>query len=235
MARRAKPKDPKGRVVDDARAGTSAVTAAPTAAPAGAAPLLLEEPRPLERAVLDRILALQLLVAWAGEGNTDPPRLGWWRTSLADEFGGEDLFRRLTPRTWRWAVLETARVAARTVDAEVRSHAAPGDHLVSLFHFGFVLDEQLDDRLAELKRSAAEPAEAMPELGAMATPWDAAGFLQGLGALAEVSVAPSSVGSRLKGEMPSDPVAASRMLAAALATAPASERYPAPYFKVERA
>jgi hypothetical protein len=149
-----------------------------------------------------------------------------------DELGGEDLLRRLTPRTWRWAVLEAARVAARTVDAEARSHAAEGDQLVSLFHFGFAVDEQLDDRLAELKRSAADPAEAMPELGAISRPWDAAGFLQGLGALVEISITPSSVGRRLKGEPPSDPLAASRMLAAALA--PASERYPAPYFKVER-
>lgn len=75
-------------------------------------------------AVLDEVLSLQLLVAWAGEGKTDPPRLGWWRTSLVDEFGGEDLFARLMPRTWRWAVLEAARTAARIADAEARAHAA---------------------------------------------------------------------------------------------------------------
>ncbi len=182
--------------------------------------------------MLDRILALQLLVAWAGEGSTDPPRLGWWRTSLVDELGGEDLFKRLVPRTWRWAVLEAARVAARTVDAEMRSHAAEGDHLVSLFHFGFLVDEQLDDRLAELKRSTADPLEAMPELAATAKPWDAAAFLQEMCGLAEVSIAASSVGRRLKGEAPSDPLAAARMLAAAIA--PMSERYPAPHFRGER-
>lgn len=228
MSRRAKPKAPKGRGVDDDQTRTS--TASPSPSPPSPS-LPAEEPAPLARSVLDQILTLQLLVAWAGEGNTDPPRLGWWRTSLVDEFGGEDLFRRLTPRTWRWAVLEATRAAARTVDAEMRSHAADGDQLVSLFHLGFVVDEQLDDRLAELKRSTADPAEVLPQLGAMAKPWDAAGFLQELSALAEVSIAASSLGRRLKGEMPSDPAAAARMLAAALA--PVGDRYPAPYFKAE--
>lgn len=219
MARRAKPKTPGGAVIADAR---SIVHAVPESA---------DEPPLLARTALDQILAVQLIVAWAGEGGTDPPRLGWWRTSLVDEFGGEDLFRRLTPRTWRWAVLEAARAAARLVDAEARSHAGEGDQLVSLFHFGFVLDEQLDDRLAELKRSAAEPSEISPLLGRLSRPWDAAEFLQDLGGLADVSVAPSSLGRRLKGQLPADPVVAARMLAAALA--PASERYPAPYFKAE--
>ncbi|PKN53851.1 MAG: hypothetical protein CVU56_29675, partial [Deltaproteobacteria bacterium HGW-Deltaproteobacteria-14] len=54
---------------------------------------------------LDAVLTLQLAVAWAGEADTDPPRLPYWRTALSDPFGGEDLLRRLAPRTWRWAVL----------------------------------------------------------------------------------------------------------------------------------
>jgi hypothetical protein len=190
-----------------------------------------EGPPPLDRAILDEILGLQMLIAWAGEGTSDPPRLGWWRTSLVDELGGEDLFKRLLPRTWRWAVLEAARAAARTVDAEMRSYAAGGDRLVSLFHFGFVIDEQLDDRLAELKRAAAEPLEALPSLAAVAQPWSAEAFRAGVRVLAEVSTAPSSVGVRLVGEMPAEPARAARMLAAAMA--PASKRYPAPHFRVE--
>jgi len=182
--------------------------------------------------VLDQILVLQLLVAWAGEGKTDPPRLGWWRTSLVDEFGGEDLFARLMPRTWRWAVLEAARIAARTVDAAARSHAADGDQLLSLFHFGFSIDEQLDDRLAERKRSTEDPAEALPDLALTRKPWDPARFAGWLTSLAPVTTAPSSVGRRLKSEPPADPVAMARMLAAAMA--PVTDRYPAPHFKVER-
>ncbi len=185
-----------------------------------------------DAAVLDEILSLQLLVGWAGEGKTDPPRLGWWRTSLSDEFGGEDLFKRLMPRTWKWAVLEAARVAARVADAEARSHAADGDQLISLFHFGFELDEQLDDRLAELKRSEQDPVEALPRLAAIRQPWNAATFLaslRDLGAAAPTS--PSSLGRRLKGSMPKSHIEAARQLAAAMV--PLGVHYPAPHWKVD--
>lgn len=196
-------------------------------------PLDAEEPQVqlADSAVLDEILSLQLLVAWAGEGKTDPPRLGWWRTSLVDEFGGEDLFARLMPRTWKWAVLEAARVAARIADAEARSHAADGDRLISLFHFGFALDEQLDDRLAELKRSEADPTEALPRLAIIRRPWNADSFQATLRDLGSATTAASSIGRRLKGAMPAAPVDAARLLAAALA--PPSDRYPAPHWKVD--
>ena len=35
---------------------------------------------------------------------------------MCDEFGGEDLMKRLAPKTWSWAVLESARAAAKRVD-----------------------------------------------------------------------------------------------------------------------
>jgi hypothetical protein len=192
-----------------------------------------EEPQVhlIDEAVLDEILSLQLLIAWAGEGKTDPPRLGWWRTSLVDEFGGEDLFKRLMPRTWKWAVLEAARVAARVADAEARSHAADGDHLISLFHFGFELDEQLDDRLAELKRSEREPTEALPRLATIHQPWDADAFLASLRDLGGATTAPSSIGRRLKGSLPESRVEAARQLAAAMV--PPGDRYPAPHWKMD--
>jgi hypothetical protein len=182
---------------------------------------------------LDRILTLQLAVGWAGEGKTDPPRLGWWRTALNDELGGEDLFKRLTPRTWRWVVLEAARAAARKVDAEARAQAADADQLVSLFRLGFELDEQVDDRLAELKRSASDPAEALPELGKLIAIWNADAFKAWLERLGAPDTAPSSIGRRLKGEPPDDPVATAQTLAAAMA--PLSERYPAPHFRTSKA
>ena len=52
---------------------------------------------------LDTILALQLTVAWAGEGLSAPKRLDWWKTDLIDEDGGGDFFARLLPKTARWA------------------------------------------------------------------------------------------------------------------------------------
>lgn len=121
---------------------------------------------------LDEILTLQLLVAWAGEGATDPPRLGWWRTSMAEEFGGEDLFQRLLPHTYRWAVLEAVREVAKRVDARRREATADADQLVSLYRLGFALDEQLDDRLRALKRAGGEPVAVLPGLLAVTSGWD---------------------------------------------------------------
>ena len=60
---------------------------------------------PIPRSELDQVLAAQLALAWAGEAGEEP-RLGWWRSDLTSEFGGEDLFQRLLPRTWRWATLQ---------------------------------------------------------------------------------------------------------------------------------
>jgi hypothetical protein len=219
MARQAKGK---------ARKGASSPEVQDTAPPVVAGESCVEI---IDTTVLDEILSLQLLVAWAGEGKTDPPRLGWWRTSLVDEFGGEDLFARLLPRTWKWAVLEAARTAARTVDAEARAHAADGDQLISLFHFGFALDEQLDDRLAEHKRSEAEPTEALPRLASTRESWNADTFLRTLGDLASAPTAASSIGRRLKGAMPASPVDAARQLSAAMV--PPGDRYPAPHWKLD--
>ena len=182
------------------------------------------------REALDKILTLQLAIGWAGEGKTEPPRLGWWRTALSDEFAGEDLFKRLTPRTWRWAVLETARAAARKVDAEARAQAADADQLVSLFRLGFAIDEQVDDRLAELKQSGVDPVDALPELGKLVATWNADAFIAWCKGLGKADVVPSSIGRRLKGEPPRDPAATAQALAAALA--PIAARYPAPHFKI---
>lgn len=181
---------------------------------------------------LDRVLTLQLAIGWAGDGKSDPPRLGWWRTALSDEFGGEDLFKRLTPRTWSWVLLEAARAAARKVDAEARAQAADADHLVSLFRLGFELDEQLDDRLAELKRTGIDPAEALPALGPLVATWDPAAFKAWLAGLGQADHAPSSIGPRLRGAPPDDPVAAAQALTSAMV--PLTERYPAPHYTTSK-
>ena len=52
---------------------------------------------PLSDEALDAILAVQLTVAWAGEGRSDPPRLGWWETDLVDQDGRGELLKRLLP------------------------------------------------------------------------------------------------------------------------------------------
>ena len=49
---------------------------------------------------IDSLLTAQIVVAWAGEGGEEK-RMGWWRSDLISEFGGEDLifrdWRRSTP------------------------------------------------------------------------------------------------------------------------------------------
>jgi hypothetical protein len=178
---------------------------------------------------LDEILSLQLLVAWAGEEGDEPRRLGWWRTSMLDEFGGEDLFQRLLPNTWRWAVLEAARAAAKKVDAQHRQKSADPDQLTSLYHFGFALDEALDDRFAELKRNVPDPAEALPKLARIKDGWDQGAFLGWLADLAPANYAATPAGRRLKGSQPEDPVTAVKALAAAHANP--GDTYPAPHFR----
>jgi hypothetical protein len=185
-----------------------------------------------DAAALDQILSMQLLVAWAGEGDTQPARLGWWRTALADEYGGEDLFQRLMPHTWKWAVLDAARLAAKRVDARSRERTADADQLVSLFRLGFALDEHLDDRLAELKRSGIAPLEALPGLKAIASPFDRAAFQAWLADLPPAGHTASAAGRRLKETLPEDRVLAARMLCAALH--PLIDSYPAPHFRTGR-
>ncbi len=178
---------------------------------------------------LDEILTLQLLIAWAGEEGDEPKRLGWWRTSMVDEFGGEDLFKRLLPTTWRWAVLEAARAAAKKVDARSRGKAADADQLISLFHFGFTLDEQLDDRLAELKQRTDTPSEVLPGLSKLDKEWKADSLLAWLGDLGPAKHASSPAGRRITGKQPSDVLARAKCLAAAHAGT--SETYPSPHYR----
>lgn len=196
-------------------------------------------PSPVPASTLDAILTAQIVVAWAGEGHreAEESRLGWWNCDLASEFGGEDLFRRLLPHTWRWATLEAVREAARRVDARMRSSDHDPDALVSLFHLGFELDERLDERLLDLKRGVVAPAEALPGLGeVVAAGWDRAAFAEWVDAHAgdrervHYSAAPG--GRRLAGDAPADPERLVRNLVAALA--PMTDAYPLPHYRRSR-
>ncbi|MFV8749881.1 BREX-6 system BrxE protein [Nannocystaceae bacterium ST9] len=131
----------------------------------------------LVSADLDEILTMQLAVAWAGESaDEEEPRLGWWRSDLVSKYGGIALFERLAPRTAAWAVYEAAREAARLVDTEKRSADASPHHLISLFHLGFEVDEQLDDRLLALKHAGEPPERALPRLAELPQEWEAKRF-----------------------------------------------------------
>lgn len=183
----------------------------------------------LPTSAIDALLTAQLVIAWAGEAGEER-RLGWWRSDLVSEFGGEDLFQRLLPHTWRWAVLQGAREAARRRDAELRAQTHDPDRVVTLFHLGFVLDERVEERLQELKRAGREPKEALPGLAEVfGESWDRGRFttwVQGHGAANYVA---APVGRQLKGAPPDSPELLVRQLVAALW--PLGESYPLPHFR----
>lgn len=179
---------------------------------------------------LDAILAVQFTVAWAGEGRCSPRRLGWWETDLVDEAGGGDFLARLLPQTHAWASLEAVREAGRRVDAKARGKMADPDRLRSLFFLGFAADEQLADRLSDLKRGSRPPAAALPLPLNLKADWDKD---QLVGALRNGDVAYAVVpgGRQLKGARPDSPEAMVRRLAAALV--PLADQYPLPFYKLE--
>jgi hypothetical protein len=168
-------------------------------------------------------------VAWAGEGGEEP-RLSWWRSDLTSEYGGEDLFQRLLPRTWRWATLQGAREAARRRDAEARQKDHDPDGLLSIFRLGFAIDERLDERFHELKASEKNPLEALPALGeVIGDDWRAERFARWISAHGKPDTATAPVGRKLKGEPPESPAVLVEKLVAALA--PLGDHYPLPHFR----
>jgi hypothetical protein len=183
----------------------------------------------IPRSELDRVLVAQIVLAWAGEAGEEP-RLGWWRSDLTSEFGGEDLFRRLLPRTWRWATLQGAREAARRKDAEAREKDHDPDRILSLFRLGFEADERLDERFQELKSSGKEPLEALPELAeAVSDSWKQERFSAWLSAHGQADVVTSPLGRRLKGAPPASLELLVRNLLAAFA--PLGDEYPLPHYR----
>ncbi len=178
--------------------------------------------------VLDRILELQFVVAWAGEGRAQPPRQPWWRTNWIDEYGGYDLLARMAPRTAAWAQYELARKAARTVDARGLDKQADAENIRTLFHQGPALDMELAERLLEHKKSESNPVETLPGLGITQEDWDPetfATYLRGLGEPRNFVNEP--FGKRLTGDAPDEPVTRTRTLAQGLL--PLSDTFPRPY------
>jgi len=181
---------------------------------------------------LDLALTAQLVIGWAGEAGEDR-RLGWWRSDLVSEFGGEDLFRRLLPSTWRWAALQAARETARRRDAELRREDHDHDRIISLFHLGFDLDEGVEERLQDLKRAGRDPQEALPGLAvifeACADGWRHESFLAWVRGHGDAEASPSPTGRRLAGAPPASLDLLVGKLVAALA--PTGDRYPLPHFR----
>jgi hypothetical protein len=183
---------------------------------------------PIPLSVIDHALTAQLVVGWAGEGGEER-RLGWWRSDLVSEFGGMDLFRRLLPSTWTWAVLQGAREAARRRDAELRRQDHDADRILSLFSLGFDLDERIEERLQDLKRSGREPQEALPGLvGSIELPWSRDRFLEWVRGHGDTDTTSKPVGRRVKGNPPASLDQLVLRLVGALA--PLADKYPLPHY-----
>lgn len=190
----------------------------------------VQEPLPLSD--LDAILVAQLAIAWAGEGGEEP-RLGWWRTDLVSEFGGEDLFQRLLPHTWKWAVLQAVREAARRRDAELRHQSHDADTVLSLYSLGFEVDERVEERLQELKRTRPDPMMALPGLQEVVTEgWARASFGEWVQGHGTVDFVTAPIGRRLRGDPPSSPGLLVKKLVAACW--PLGDGYPLPHYRVAR-
>lgn len=185
---------------------------------------------PVTDGALDAILAVQLTVAWSGEGRCKPPRLGWWDTDLIDEDGGGDFFKRLLPQTHSWASLEAVREAARRTDERARRRMAEADRLRTLFFLGFEVDEKVTDRLSELKRGGVSPASSLPLPLPLSVDFSPDAFA---GALSRRGVSFDIVpgGRQILGARPRAPEAMILRMAAALV--PLAERYPLPFYRWE--
>ena len=185
---------------------------------------------PLSEAALDEILALQILVAWAGEGRCRPKRLGWWDTDLVDPDGGGDLFARLAPRTHAWAALEAVREAARQTDSVARGRHGEPDRLRTIFFLGFEVDEKLADRLAAHKRAGAAPTEVLPLPFALGSEFSRDKLLTAFhtGTSASFEAVPP-VGRQLRGAASASADELVRRLVAALL--PLADAYPLPFFR----
>jgi hypothetical protein len=182
---------------------------------------------PIPTSDIDMALAAQLVVAWAGEKGEDA-RLGWWQSNLVSEYGGEDLFHRLLPNTWRWAGLQGAREAARRTDMEARRRDHAPDRIVSLFSLSFELDERIEERIEDLKRSGRAPGEALPGLAIVGEGWNRGRFWEWVDGHGRAEATASPIGRRLTGTSPLAVAPLVRKLVAGLA--PDTSAYPIPHF-----
>jgi hypothetical protein len=190
--------------------------------------LLKSPPLPSE---IDSLLTSQILVAWAGErGGDEERRLGWWRTDLVSEYGGRDFFKRLLPRTSEWAVLQSVRQAALRADIAAKKKVPDADALISLYGLSFEVDERLEERIQELKRSNKSPIESLPALRAlMDSPWKQQSFMDWVEGHGKSDFTVTATGRRLKGTPPSSLDSITKSLVGALT--PIAKDYPFPHIK----
>jgi hypothetical protein len=136
---------------------------------------------------------------------------------------------RLLPRTAAWAGFEAVRDAAIRVDAKARRALPDPDKVRTLFFLGFELDEQLGDRLRQLKQTGEAPAQALRLLADPSGVFNPDAFAAALGSSESAhTVVPA--GRQLRSALPGTPAEVVRALAAALP--PFQPTYPMPFFRL---
>ena len=181
---------------------------------------------------LDAVLMLQFFIAWAGEGLTEPPRLNWWSTQLLDKWGGEDLFKRLLPRTFEWALLEATRQVAMQADKQKRLNLAQPDRVCTLFFWGFGIDEQLEERLSLHKQNGSQPLDVLSFLLDLKEEFEEQAFEKAIQSLnSEISSTIVPEGREIKGVKPESIADASKNLASGLI--PLTDKYPMPFYRIQ--
>lgn len=181
---------------------------------------------------LDVVLMLQLFISWAGEGLTDPPRLGWWSTQLLDEWGGEDLFKRLLPRTFEWALLEATRKATIQQDRQKRTNLAQSDRVRTLFFWGFDIDEKLEERLSFYKQNGSKPENVLNFPLDLRKEFETKAFEQAIQSLCSKTtykIVPE--GREIKELIPESLAEAAKNLVSGLI--PLADKYPMPFYRMK--
>lgn len=181
---------------------------------------------------LDTVLMLQFFIAWAGEELTDPPRLSWWSTQLLDEWGGEDLFKRLFPRTFEWALLEAVRKVAIQADRQKRKNLAQPDNVHTLFFWGFGIDEKLEERLSFYKQSNSQPYDVLNFPLDLKEEFEKTAFEEAIKSLnSEISTKIVPEGREIKDVMPELIADAAKNLVSGLI--PLADKYPMPFYRIQ--
>ena len=182
---------------------------------------------------LDQILAIQILIAWAGEGG-DEPRLDWWKSEVLSEFGGFSTLQELMPNTALWLACKAAREIAKREDEKRRKTSSDSDQIYTIYRLGFEIDEQLEHQLSDLihaKSSLSILFKDIPWVEDLTEQeWEQDGFDKWLRSLGERGTHKDEpTGRRIVGSAPEDILTRVQKLANHLS--PLSKNYPMSYYK----
>ncbi len=138
--------------------------------------------------------------------------------------------KELLPNTWKWAILQAVREAAKIHDAAVRSKDHDPDRLLTLYSLGFEIDEKVDERLIQFKQTGKVLENVLPDVAEMiGAEWAVDRFTAWVERHGKESFTAVPAGRRLKGQPPEQLSDLTKRLIGGLANL--SDEYPMPHFK----